>query len=227
MFLQCHLQATHGDDYELNPHTIAWGVYEPIRVLIATGSRGHLPEDLLDGAREAFCDPRYFEVRVKLHPMRYNPAGRFLSRLREEWRHWVHFDRPYWRMLGVSAPGRLPAHWVFLISRGWRDRGYQTHLEWADVLVYDATSISTEATRQGIPIIHWLGRKQCWVYNPEAVEAKLKGVPLDTAEAGDPLVLRYLCYILGRDRALKRGAEKWDRSTDALIVKDGKRYDLC
>lgn len=208
-------------------HTVTWGVYEPIRVLIATGSRGHLPEDLLDGAREAFSDPRYFEVRVKLHPMRYNPAGRFLSRLREEWRHWLHVDRPYWRWLGVSANGRLPKHWLFLKSRGWRDQGYAEHLAWADVVVYDATSISGEATRRGIPIIHWLGRKQCWVYNPEAVEATLQGKPLTTAEAGDPLVLRYMAYMLGRARTRLRGALPWDRTTEALIVKDGKRYDFC
>ena len=208
-------------------HTIAWGVYEPIRVFIATGSRGHLPEDLLDGAREAFGDARYFEVRVKLHPMRYNPAGRFLSRLREEWRHWVHIDRPYWRWLGVSAAGRLPHHWTFLKSRGWRDQGYQRHLEWADVVVYDATSISTAATQQDIPIIHWLGRKHCWIYNPEAVEAQLQGKPLTTAEAGDPLVLRYLAYMLGRERAVQRGAQVWNRAKDALVVKDGKRYDFC
>lgn len=208
-------------------HTISWGVYEPIRVFIATGSRGHLPEDLLDGAREAFCDPRYFEVRVKLHPMRYNPAGRFLSRLREEWRHWLHFDRPYWRMLGVKANGRLPKHWTFLKSRGWRDSRYVDHLVWADVLVYDATSISGMAAHIGVPIIHWLGRKQCWMYNPEAVEAKLKGVPLETAEAGDPLVLRYLAYALGRARAVTRGAKVWDRTKDALVVNNGKRYDFC
>lgn len=208
-------------------HTITWGVYEPIRVFIATGSRGHLPEDLLDGAREAFSDPRYFEVRVKFHPMRYNPAGRFLSRLREEWRHWVHFDRPYWRMLGVKADGRLPTHWTFLKSRGWRDKCYQQHLAWADVLVYDATSISKDAVVHGVPIIHWLGRKHCWIYNPEAVEAQLKGVPLETAEAGDPLVLRYLAYALGRTRAVTRGATVWDRTKDALVVNEGKRYDFC
>lgn len=139
----------------------------------------------------------------------------------------MHMDRPWWRMLGVSADGRLPAHWLFLKSRGWRDRNYLDHLHWADVLVYDATSITKEAIGCGMHIIHWLGRKQCWVYNPEAVEAKLKGVPLDTTEAGDPLVLRYMAYALGRERAAQRGASKWDRSTDALIVKDGKRYDLC
>lgn len=211
----------------VNPYTIQWGVYEPVRVLILTGTRGHVPEDLLDAAREALSDARYFEVRVKLHPMRYNPAGRFLSRLREEWRHWVHFDRPYWRWLGVSADGRLPLHWLFLKSRGWRDEGYQLHLAWADVLIYDSTSLYQAALERGMPVIHWKGRRQFWVYNPERVAAQKSGWPSQSYEVSDPLVLRYTAYVCGRERAFLRGVPHWDRRTDALIVKEGKRYDFC
>lgn len=211
----------------LSPYTISWGVYGPVHVLIATGSRGHLPEDLLDGAREAFSDPRYFTVRVKLHPMRYNPAGRFLSRLREEWRHWLHFDRPSWRWLGVHHAGRLPAHWWFLKSRGWCDDSYHAHLDWADVLVYDSTSLYQDALLSGVPVIHWKGRRQFWVYNPEAVEAKARGQALQSQEVSDPLVLRYVTYAAARHRAKARGLQTWQRETDAIIVHDGKRYDFC
>ena len=207
-------------------HTLAWGVYGPIRVLIATGARGHLPEDLLDAAREAFADHRHFDVRVKLHPVRYNPAGRFLSRLREEWRHWIHIDRPYWRWLGVKASGRLPTHWRFLKSRGWHDQSYMPHLAWADVLVYDSASLYQPALQGGLPVVHWKARDKYWTYNPEAIESQMAGRHQDSIECGDPLMLRYVTYAVGRTRAVDRGAVRWNRATDPIIAENGKRVDF-
>ena len=184
--------------------TLDWGVKGPVRVLILTGAQGQPPEDLLAGARDAFQEPLNFEVRVKLHPVRYNPTGRLLARLREEWRHWLHMDRPWFWMVGVPLPGRLPHHWTFIKSRGWKDSSFIKHLEWADCIVYDTTSVVMKAK---CPIIHWIGRERLWDYNPAKAQ-----------EVGDPLVLRYLAYRLGREGARARGVARWFRNKDGPII---------
>ncbi len=176
-----------------------------MRVLILTGAQGQPPEDLLDAARDAFAERLNFDVRVKLHPIRYNPTGRLLSRLREEWRHFLHLDRPWWWMIGVCASGRMPLHWCFLKSRGWKDDSYINHLRWADVVVYDTTSLACQAG--ACPVVHWIGRERPWRFNPANAE-----------EAGDPLVLRYAAYRLGRERAYRRGLQRWHRTPDGVIV---------
>jgi hypothetical protein len=189
----------------MNDFSITWGVRGPVRVLILTGAQGQPPEDLLDAARESFEDGLNFDVRVKLHPIRYNPSGRFLSRLREEIRHHIHLDRPWWWMVGVTGGGRMPKHWTFLKSRGWKDTSYIQHLVWADVVVYDTTSLAKQAA---CPVIHWIGRERLWDINPAQGKA-----------VGDPLLLRYKAYQLGRWRAKERGLKTWDRS-EGIVLKE-------
>jgi hypothetical protein len=186
--------------------SLTWGVKGQIRVLLLTGAQGQPPEDLLDAARDAFQSPLNFEVRVKLHPVHYNPTGRLLARLREELRHLFHMEQPWWWMVGVSAPGRFPPHWTFLKSRGWRDTSYIKHLEWADIIVYDTTTLATKAT---CPVLHWIGRERIWRYNPAKAQ-----------EVGDPLRLRYEAYRLGRGPAMKRGLAVWRRRNGAIILRE-------
>lgn len=193
----------------IKPYTLTWGVRGPIRVLVLTGAAGALPEDLLAAARDAFQEPLNFMVRVKLHPIRNNPSGRLLARLREELRHWGHLDRPWWWMVGVPAHGRMPKHWTFLKSRGWRDASFINQLEWADVLVYDNTSLWERVT---CPIVHWIGRERQWDFNPAGKKA---------VSVGDPLVLRYQAYRLGREEAKKRGVPVWDRKNGMVLKEYG------
>lgn len=187
--------------------TLTWGVQGPVRVLILTGAQGQPPEDLLDAARDAFQEPLNFEVRVKLHPIRYSPSGRLLARLREELRHMFHVEHPWWWMVGVKASGRFPTHWTFLKSRGWKDMSYLKHLAWADVVVYDTTALAMKAI---CPVIHWIGRERPWRFNPAKAQ-----------EVGDPLLLRYTAYSLGRERAYRRGLARWHRTeTDPIVLKE-------
>ena len=188
----------------VQPYTLQWGVQAPVRVLILTGAQGQPPEDLAAAAREAFAEPLNFEVRWKAHPIRYNPTGRLLARAREELRHWFHVERPWWWMVGVQAPSRMPAHWTFLKSRGWKDVSYKIHLDWADVVVYDTTSLASKAK---CPVIHWIGRERPWRFNHT-----------QSLEVGDPLVLRYEAYRLGREKARKRGVPRWYRNGSGSIV---------
>mgnify|MGYP001573517186 CR=1 FL=1 len=188
----------------MKSYTLDWGVQGPIRVLILTGAQGQPPEDLLAAARDAFQEPLNFEVRVKLHPIRYNPTGRLLARIREELRHWFHMERPWWWMVGVAGCGRMPQHWQLLKSRGWRDVSYKIHMDWADVVVYDTTSLALKAK---CPVVHWVGRERPWRFNP-----------VKAPEVGDPLVLRYEAYRLGRELAAARGLARWYRNKMGDIV---------
>lgn len=205
-------------DRERASFTLSWGVNEPLRVLILTSADGLPPEDLLDAAREAFHDPTHFVVRVKLHPIRYNPTGRLWTRLREEWRHWVHLERPWWWMVGVRWPGRFPAHWRFLKSQVWHDPSYAEHLVWADVILYDSTSLWKQAKPQRAALLHWINRQRQWDYNPEKLEAWHRGEVPKSIDCGDPLTLRYTTYLAGREAAKQRGAEVWDRTQTGLLV---------
>ena len=188
-----------------SPYTLSWGVMGPVRVLILTGANGELPEDLLEMARSAFQSPLNFEVRVKLHPIRYNPSGRLLARLREELRHWWHLDRPWWVQVGVAGGGRMPAHWRLVPGHGWRDVSYKIQLEWADVVVMNSTSLWREVKG---PLIHVIQSERRWNYNPAGSKA---------VSVGDPLVLRYQAYRLGRVKASKR-LLRWDRSDPSTLV---------
>ena len=156
-------------------------------------------------ARDAFQDARNFEVRVKLHPIRYNPSGRLLARVREELRHWWHLDRPCWAQLGLSGFGRMPWHWRLVRGRGWQDQSYKEHLVWADVVVMNSTSLWREVT---CPIVHVIQSERRWDYNPAGIRA---------ASAGDPLVLRYEAYRLGRIKASQRLA-RWDRADQSTLI---------
>ena len=192
-----------------SPYTLAWGVQGPVRVLVVTGANGELPEDCLALCRDAFQEPLNFEVRVKLHPIRYNPSGRLLSRFREELRHWLHMERPWWWMLGVTACGRMPVHWRLLSSHGWKDVSYRIHIAWADVVVYNSTSIWKEIV---CPLIHVIQRERRWDYNPAGTQA---------VSVGDPLRLRYEAYRLGRVMARQRGVPRWNRKdTTTLTLKE-------
>jgi hypothetical protein len=187
----------------MNEFSITWGVQGAIRVLILTGAQGQPPDDLVSAAREAFSEPLNFEIRWKAHPIRYNPSGRLLARFREELRHWFHMDRPWWWMVGVPSNGRMPRHWTFLKSRGWKDSSYIKHLDWADVVVYDTTSL---AKQDAVPVIHWVGRERLWDLNPAGGES-----------VGDPLLLRYMAYELGRWGARDRGLKVWNRSEGIVL----------
>ena len=186
-------------------YTLTWGVQGAVRVLILTGANGELPEDLLDLARDAFQSPLNFEVRVKLHPIRYNPSGRLLGRLLVELRQWVHLYRPWWWMLGVKGGGRVPLHWKIVNSHGWRDVSYKIHMDWADVIVYNSTSLWKEAN---VPLVHVIQRERRWDYNPAGEKA---------VSVGDPLLLRYHTYRLGRNKALMR-LPIWERNDPSTSV---------
>ena len=99
----------------------------------------------------------------------------------------------------------MPAHWTFLKSRGWKDQSFQEHLDWADCIVYDTTSL---ARRAKCPVMHWVGRERLFDLNP--AQGK---------EVGDPLLLRYKAYQLGRWRAKQRGLKVWNRK-DGLVLKE-------
>ena len=98
----------------------------------------------------------------------------------------------------------MPAHWQMVKSRGWRDVSFKIHLEWADVVVYDTTSLAQKAK---CPVLHWIGRERPWRFNPA-----------HALEVGDPLLLRYHAYRLGREGARTRGVPRWFRSKDGPIV---------
>ena len=190
------------------PYTLTWGVKGPIRVLILTGASGELPEDLLDAARNAFESPLNFEVRYKPHPIRFNPSGSILGRLRAEFWQWVHIDRPPWRLLGVPHCGRMPHHWRLIHSTGWKDPSYVEHLNWADVILYNSTSLWKQTQK---PLVHFIQRERQWDFNPAGKRATL---------AGDPLILRYVTYALGRVVARDRGVLTWRRVKGITVLKE-------
>ena len=192
----------------MNAYTLTWGVKGPVRVLILTGAQGELPEDLLDAARNAFESPLNFEVRVKLHPIRYNPSGRLLARCRDEIRHWFHMNRPFWRLFGVPHCGRMPHHWRLIHSTGWKDPSYVEHLNWCDVVVFNSTSLWKRTQK---PLVHFIQRERQWDFNPAGKRATL---------AGDPLVLRYVTYALGRMVARDRGVPTWRRVKGITVLKE-------
>ena len=98
----------------------------------------------------------------------------------------------------------MPHHWTFLKSRGWKDISVFKHLAWADVVIYDTSSVALKAL---CPVIHWIGRERLWEYNPAKAQ-----------EVGDPLILRYLAYELGRCGAKQRGLDVWRRSNGSPLV---------
>ena len=188
-----------------NAFTLTWGVQGAVRVLILSGANGEIPADLLRMAAVAFADRLNFEVRYKAHPIRYNPEGRLLSRLREELRHFFHLYHPWWWMLGMSGGGRMPMHWRFIPGRGWKDQSYKEHLAWADVVVMNSCSLWREVKG---PLIHVIQNERRWDYDPTCGRA---------VSVGDPLVLRYQTYRLGRVKASKR-LLRWDRSDPSTLI---------
>ena len=89
---------------------------------------------------------------------------------------------------------------------GWKDQSYNEHLVWADCILFDTTSLAQKAK---VPTIHWLGRERVWDFNPGAARA-----------IGDPLLLRYETYKLGRKQAAIRGVPRWYRNGKGIVLKE-------